>query len=844
MIHDYSKLDPANPNRLNNNKPTNPNDLFSSLPNYGQKRSALWYGQSNILKQWFEVREDSDVLLSLNTGSGKTMVGLLIAKSFINQGKQRVLYVCNDNCLVEQTKKEALNLFGTNQFSVYVGTKEEKQNAIDLYLRGNSFCITNYDALFNGKTVFKKRDNIPEVILFDDAHVAMSKVRSKFTVSIERSKHEQLYTTISQKFVADFKAQNRSILYQEIIDGTDKTGIFFIHPSWILRAGEEIEKLINEYIQNMNDKEKDLNLFFSYENLKSHIWTCTFFVSASKIEIAPQYLPILTLPYFKDDVQRLYLTASAESELEALRCFGKKAKVITTDTKEGLGDRLFIFSDSQQDTLQILQSVNKKFLISTPSKTEAERWNTFGTPVTDSSTYNDKLQEFKDFTKLEAWFLVGRYDGIDFPEGTCRLMVVDGEPVGSTLLQQFTSSEIGASRFKNEQTATRLTQLFGRIIRGSNDFGVFIIEKSLQNWLLNERNQDLLPSLIKEQIKISQDICSQINPQNDTHGNATLIKDFIERNPDLVNLHSNLKPPEIDETEAQQSSNDAENLIKIAEAESAFALNLWNGDPQEAIDVLNPSLSLAEKYDIKVAGWQNLSLGACYEKEKDFTKANIHYIEGRKRIEPSKIARVPLITSEDIIPERFKYLQSKIITDLAEIEEALKVLAPYPEDPYEEQVRHLGELLGYESTRPDKQLGKGPDVLWVDEKNKQALLIELKTGYTEQIKKPNEFFLSKEKIGQVNQHIMWYQNESGYQINEMLGCIILAPDIPIHHTASPHQNIKKLTIENYRNFVNDFIDDIRRSKTGANFDYCTFEQYSIQKLLELRTEFATFNPPK
>jgi CRISPR/Cas system-associated endonuclease/helicase Cas3 len=39
----------------------------------------------------------------MNTGGGKTLVGLLIAQSIVNEIKGRVLYVCPNNQLVEQT---------------------------------------------------------------------------------------------------------------------------------------------------------------------------------------------------------------------------------------------------------------------------------------------------------------------------------------------------------------------------------------------------------------------------------------------------------------------------------------------------------------------------------------------------------------------------------------------------------------------------------------------------------------------------------------------------------------------------------------------------------------------
>ena len=826
MSMDFSKL--SNNRSGSIAKPTNPVSLFQALPNYGQKLPGLWSGQVDILNQWFkEYKEHDDVLISLNTGSGKTLVGLLIAQSFINQGHQKVVYVCNDNSLVEQAEKEAVRLFGQNSFSVHTGKRKE----IDLFEQGKGFCITNYDTLFNGLSYYKK-EHKPEVILFDDAHVAGTKVRSQFTLSIKRAEHSDLYQKICSRFLKDFVQEKRDLYYKGITEGTEK-GIAYIHPSWIMREEKQLEQIIFQHIRD-NQKSK---LIFAFENLKSKISKCAIFVSESSIEIAPSYLPTLCLPYFKTSVKRIYLTASVDSELDAIRCFGKKAKLVTTETKQGLGDRLFIFSKSQEHTLKILESVRKdnlKFLITTPSFVDAEKWNRFGEPVRDPALYNQKLQEFKDYTSqdsLKAWFLINRYDGMDFPGSTCRLMVIDGEPSGTTLLQKFVSQEIGDSCFKAEQMATRFTQLFGRIIRGDNDFGVFIIENNVKNWLLNERNQSLLPSLIKRQIKISIEISSILNREDDAQKSAELIDAFIQRETDLISFYASKMEEEVNTDHDNQTKTDNSNLIDIAESESLFAEHLWNDDYQDAINSLTSTLSSAEEYDSKVAGWNNLSLGACFEKLGDRKKANIHYSEGRRRVDAQKIPRIDLIESDNRIPERLRDLEQKSKYDLHTIEAKLKELNPKESNPYEEQVRFLGELLGYASSRPEKQFGKGPDNLWLDHIGKKALLFELKTGYS------IGDTLAKSAIGQVTQHNTWFKDESGYNSYQVLGCIILMPDIVLASEASPTDDIKKLLIESYRNWVEEFISEVKKSLTEANYDYGSIlNEYSLESILKLSSD--------
>lgn len=61
--------------------------------------------QSEVLDQWFTRRIEKDLVIKMNTGSGKTLVGLLLLKSCINEGKFPAFYVAPDPYLVKQIMK-------------------------------------------------------------------------------------------------------------------------------------------------------------------------------------------------------------------------------------------------------------------------------------------------------------------------------------------------------------------------------------------------------------------------------------------------------------------------------------------------------------------------------------------------------------------------------------------------------------------------------------------------------------------------------------------------------------------------------------------------------------------
>lgn len=92
MDINFSKLQSSS-----NNTSIHPRDIFMALPtknkNYGYPRDV----QTEVWKQWFDKRSEKNIIIKMNTGSGKTVVGLTILQSCLNEGKGPAIYVVPDN---------------------------------------------------------------------------------------------------------------------------------------------------------------------------------------------------------------------------------------------------------------------------------------------------------------------------------------------------------------------------------------------------------------------------------------------------------------------------------------------------------------------------------------------------------------------------------------------------------------------------------------------------------------------------------------------------------------------------------------------------------------------------
>src|SRR5688572_6240614 len=79
-----------------------PLEIFRRLPKPAGIND-LYTSQAEVLHAWFQKRSDRDVVLKLHTGGGKTLVGLLMAQSTLNECTEPVLYLTPTQQLVAQT---------------------------------------------------------------------------------------------------------------------------------------------------------------------------------------------------------------------------------------------------------------------------------------------------------------------------------------------------------------------------------------------------------------------------------------------------------------------------------------------------------------------------------------------------------------------------------------------------------------------------------------------------------------------------------------------------------------------------------------------------------------------
>ncbi|WP_345320119.1 DEAD/DEAH box helicase [Novipirellula rosea] len=187
-------------------KPILPYDIFRRLPK-PEGINDLYASQIDVLNDWFNRRSERDVVLKLHTGGGKTMVGLLLAQSTMNETGGSVLYLAPTVQLVKQTLTKATEL------GIAAVPYTKRVELDERFVNGSALMVGTYNALFNGLSKFKIRGGgTPqevEAIILDDAHVAFSVIRDAFTLSVSRDNDREIYESLTSLFRSSFSESDR-----------------------------------------------------------------------------------------------------------------------------------------------------------------------------------------------------------------------------------------------------------------------------------------------------------------------------------------------------------------------------------------------------------------------------------------------------------------------------------------------------------------------------------------------------------------------------------------------------------------------------------------------------------
>lgn len=225
--------------------------------------------QEQVLKIWHEnKRDDKDAIVKLHTGAGKTLIGLLMALSFMNENDQPSLYVCPNIYLMQQVCSEALK-FGIPFCIIEKGNYDIPND----FINSKKILITYVQKVFNGLSIFGLNNRSFSVgcIVLDDSHACIDSIVSACTITIE--KKDGKYSKLIQLFEDDLKLQSEGTYYE--IKNNDTSSIIPI-PYWNWK--DKISQVIKLFASDLTND----NIKFVWPILKDVLNSCDTYVSSKK----------------------------------------------------------------------------------------------------------------------------------------------------------------------------------------------------------------------------------------------------------------------------------------------------------------------------------------------------------------------------------------------------------------------------------------------------------------------------------------------------------------------------------------------------------------------------------
>ncbi|MAX35779.1 MAG: hypothetical protein CME33_04325 [Gimesia sp.] len=759
-----------------------PRKIFDNITLRGSIKN-IWDPQAEALRNWYKKRTIDDVVIEMNTGGGKTLVGLLIAQSLLHELNRRVVYVVANNQLVEQTIKRAheLAIKPASRYNFAWHRQDE-------FLAAETFCITNYAAVFNGYSTFKDKDI--GAFIFDDAHVAEASIRDRFTLTI--TPDSVAFDKIVNLFKPHFSNTYGMSRLEDISEGS-QTSLLFVPMYAVWKHAQELRNILVEV-----DVPNDKNLKYVWSHLSDHLQHCCVIISARGIEISPSVIPLHTLPYFQSDVRRVYLTATLPSQASFARTFGLlNPEVVTPGGKSGDAQRLFLFASGESDedqrdaTLSLIE--DEKACVISPSTSKAKQWPS---EIFDKNEGDDAIEEFANSDESRLLGLVARYDGIDLPGDACRILILDRLPRGESLFERFIDEGTNVDAIRVGHTATRIVQAIGRIFRSNTDHGaVILVGCDLKDWILNPKNRSYLPILVQQQISFGIELKKEIEKGEVTedellHGVLTGDEDWDNAYKQYIDSMKTMPAVATDDWYPQM-------LLDERKAYRA----IWDGDFSSAIDVYSELSDRGNIKDKKLGAWykqfEGLAHLCCGDQQTALqafadAAANrsdlIRPSEHRDRMfKPPKVATVGF--QAQVLAAMYRSQKVKMASWINTVQQDL--VYGDETDKAEKAMELLGKLLGLESTCHDKE--GGPDNLWVGKVGEvQVWGFDLKTG------KKRSSTYSKTEIGQSHIHAQWVKDKFSSRPRRHA---IIGYELEVSNLASPPAELYVIDLTGFQDIA-------------------------------------------
>ena len=836
--------------------PSDPEALFRDLRNRDPRIQHLWSHQADMLRSYTGIHQSAaDIALELPTGSGKTLIGLLIGEFRRLSSGERVAYLCPTRQLAHQVHTRAAE-YGISA-SLLVGKQAEyDQTAYWSYVTGKSIAVTTYSAVFNTNP----KINDAQVLILDDAHAGENYVSSYWSLEINRLEQPDLFRSLVHLWSTGLPEQFMEDLEQSSYTPSLGNLVSIVPYPVVLDRLEQVRQTIDE--AQRTDGLGDAA--YRWDVVRSHLTACQAFVTWNTVTIRPVVPPTSTHAAFDGAKQRVFMSATMGSDGDLERVFGRQSMhripVPPGWDRQGSGRRLVLFPDvslDEQASWELISHCVKKYgrcLALCPDRSTAEVFgqtmsDMTGVPILGATDIEQSLSPFTD-RNTAVLALAGRYDGIDLPDEMCRLLVVYGLPAATNVQEKFLLSRVKATSLLVDRIRTRLTQATGRCTRGSTDYALVLLmgPKIADFCAKSEVKAGFHPELRAEigfglensvgisDISAFRDMISAFDPQSEGWAGAEQA---------IIQMRNTNGSPE---------NPDRGRLLQCARHEVKYAEAMWGGDYGSALEQSRSAADLLGGADMAPyrAWWHYLAGSAAWasyslDKEQNHlnvaheqwdracsTNTTITWLRDLRRAARLTDGSPAQWSDEDVrAAERVAAELGSLGFSGTKFQKSItEFLAQLDQDEpsaFEKGIQRLGSLLGFES--PSLTINAEPDAVWMLDPH-MRVVVEAKSNET------SDGAVSFASVREATTHLTWGCGPGEQPGVEHLVCLLVGQrEVLATEAERIADNVAYLTVGDIRDIGRKCVDALRTIRAGsaqsdsAAINETVLEVYSRQMLL-------------
>jgi len=794
-----------------------------------RKIEGLLSHQADVLREYTRVAlEEPDVALQLPTGSGKTLVGVVLAEWRRQKFDERVVYVCPTRQLVNQVAKYANEEYGIKVHGFTGKQKAYDPKAKGEWQSGEAIAVTTYSGLFNANPFF----DAPHVIVVDDAHAVEGYIAEHWSVKVERynSAHKALFGAMASCLRPAIEVTEFARLVSEPKTLWEQTWVDMVPTPAFHALIPAITAVLDEHIG-------ELELRYSWRLIRDHLTACQLYLGSSEIVIRPLLPPTNTHAPFAVAKQRVYMSATLGEGGELERLMGRK-KITRLPIpegwdKQGIGRRFFMFpgrslqADEQESVLMDLMRDAKRSLVLVPNDKmagqfrsviqEKLKFTTFGAAEIEQSK-----EPFTSSQKAVA-VIANRYDGIDFPKDDCRLLIVAGLPRATNLQERFLISRMGAMALLNDRIRTRIVQAFGRCTRSATDYSaVIIVGEELPTYLMKKEGREYLHPELQAEIRFGL----EQSTEQSRAGFRENLKLFLGQGPEWAKANGEIVA--LREGSNQKKLPAMENLRAAAPLEVEYVYAMWSRDYVSALEKCRAILGDLTAPELKgyralwsylagCAAWLASKAGATtlenqvgqYFEQAAKSSSGITWLNRLAMLRPEATVSTPSAQTASLLERMESVLESLgTMHDWAyakEEKEILEGLSSSDAAPFERAHERLGRLLGYDAGNHNST--GAPDPWWVVDSHLCLVFEDHSDGKA-------DTSLGVNKARQVATHPNWIRSNLSLAKDAEIVSVLISPVKKADKDALAHlKGVSYWNLEEFQAWAHHALRVVRKLRT-------------------------------